>query len=61
MSWKTKARRVYEARVMKEILAKLEGRIDLNSLPLSKEQLQTLAKRSRDFSGRLDRRRRDSD
>jgi len=61
MSWKTTARRVYEARVMKEILAKLEGRIDLNSLPLSKEQLQTLAKRSRDFSARLDRRRRDSD
>ena len=48
MSWKAKARRVYEARVVADSLARLAKRCDLKSLPFSDEELQTLATRARE-------------
>jgi len=53
MSWKAEAHKIYEARMVKEALAKLAGRVDLKTLPFSEEELHTLAKRAREsFRGR---------
>ena len=48
MSWKTEARKSYEARVVTDSLARLAKRFDLKSLPFSDEELQTLATRARE-------------
>jgi len=60
MSWKAEARKIYEARVVADSLARLASRFDLKSLPFSDEELQTLATRAResfrsDKRARLDR------
>lgn len=61
MSWKAEARKVYEARVVEDALARLAARLDLKTLPFSDEELRTLARRAREsfYSdrkiGRLDR------
>jgi len=47
MSWKTKARKAYETRVVTDSLAQLAKRFDLKSLPFSDGELQTLATCSR--------------
>lgn len=48
MSWKAKARQIYEERVVDDALARLAKRRDLKGLPFSDEELKTLAKRSRE-------------
>jgi hypothetical protein len=48
MSWKAEASKIYEARVVAGSLARLAKRFDLTTLPFSKEELQTLAERSRE-------------
>lgn len=48
MSWKSEANKIYEARVVTDSLARLAKRFDLRTLPLSDEELQTLAKRARE-------------
>jgi hypothetical protein len=48
MGWKAEARRIYEARVVEDALARLAQRVDLRELPLTKEELLTLAKRARE-------------
>ena len=48
MSWKAEARKIYEARVVADALARLAKRFDLKSLPLSNQELQTLARRARE-------------
>lgn len=48
MSQEAKARKIYEARVVADSLARLAKRIDLTTLPFSDEELQTLAKRARE-------------
>ena len=48
MSWKAQQSKVYEARVVTDSLARLAKRFDLTTLPLSHEELQTLAKRARE-------------
>ncbi len=48
MSWKAKAHRIYEERVVNDSLARLAGRLDLKGLPFSDEELKTLARRSRE-------------
>ena len=48
MSWKAEAYKIYEERVVNDSLARLAERIDLKGLPLSDEELKTLAKRSRE-------------
>jgi hypothetical protein len=48
MSWKAEARKIYEARVVADSLARLANRFDLKSLPFSDEELQTLATRARE-------------
>jgi hypothetical protein len=47
MSWKTKDQKVYEAWVVADSLARLAKRLDLETVPFSSEELQTLAKRAR--------------
>src|SRR5580765_5683286 len=47
MSWKAQHQRTYEARVVADSLARLAKRFDLTTLPLSDEELQTLARRAR--------------
>jgi hypothetical protein len=47
VSWEGKARKIYEERVVNDALARLAGRIDLKALPLSDEELRTLARRAR--------------
>ena len=49
MSWKAEARKIYEERVLNDALARLAGRLDLKDLPLSGEELRTLARRAREF------------
>ena len=39
--------KIYEARVVEDALARLARRLDLGALPLSKEELHTLARRAR--------------
>jgi hypothetical protein len=56
MSWKAKARKIDEARVVAESLARLARQFDLKTLPFSDEELLTLAKRARE-SFRSERRR----
>ena len=48
MSWKAKHKKVYEARVVTDSLARLAKHFDLATLPFSGEELQTLAKRARE-------------
>lgn len=48
MSWKGEAHKIYEARVVRDALGRLGDRLDLKNLPLSEEELQTLAKRARE-------------
>lgn len=48
MSWKAEARRIYEERVVSDSLARLAERVDLRGLPLSDEELNTLARRCRE-------------
>jgi hypothetical protein len=48
MSWKAEAHRIYEERVVNDSLARLAERLDLKGLPISDEELKTLAKRSRE-------------
>jgi hypothetical protein len=48
MSWKAEHRKIYEERVLNDALARLAGRLDVAGLPLSREELKTLAKRSRE-------------
>ena len=48
MGWKSAARKTYEERVVNDALARLAGRMDLNGLPFSKEELRTLVKRARE-------------
>jgi hypothetical protein len=48
MSWKVKARKIYEERVVNDSLARLAQRLDLKRLPFSDEELKTLARRSRE-------------
>ena len=48
MSRKTEARKIYEARVVADSLARLAKRVDLKCLPFSEEELQTLATRARE-------------
>ena len=48
MSWKAKAHKVYEERVVKDSLIRLSEAFDLENLPFSKTELQTLAKRARE-------------
>ena len=53
MSWKTKAHKIYEARVVNDALARLAVKLDLNAVQLSAEELQIFAERSREsFRGR---------
>ena len=47
MGWKAEAHKIYEARVVDDALARLAKKIDVGALPLSKEELRTLAKRAR--------------
>jgi hypothetical protein len=44
MSSKSRAHKVYEARVISDSLARLASRFDMKNLPFSDEELQTLAK-----------------
>jgi hypothetical protein len=48
MSWKAEAHKIYEERVVNDSLARLAERLDLKGLPLSDEELKTLARRSRE-------------
>jgi len=48
MSWKSEARKIYEARVVKDALDRLAGQFDFKNLPFSEDELQTLAKRARE-------------
>jgi len=48
VSREAKARIIYEERVVHDSLARLAKRLDLKSLPLSEEELKTLARRSRE-------------
>lgn len=48
MSREAQARKVYEARMVKDALARLAERIDMNDVPFSDLQLKTLATRCRD-------------
>ena len=48
MSWKSQHRKICEAQVVADSLARLAKRLDLTTLPLSDEELKTLAKRARE-------------
>ena len=48
MSRETQARKTYEARMVKDALARLAERIDMDDVPFSDLQLKTLATRCRD-------------
>ena len=48
MSWKGEARKIYEEGVLADCLARLARRLDRSALPLSDEELRTLAKRARE-------------
>ncbi len=48
MSREAQARKVYEARMVKDALARLAERIDMDDVPFSDLQLKTLATRCRD-------------
>jgi hypothetical protein len=48
MSWKAQHRKIYEARILTDSLARLAKRFDLTTLPFSDEELQILAKRARE-------------
>jgi hypothetical protein len=48
MSWKAKAHNIYEERVVRDSLIRLSEAFDLENLPFSEEELQTLAKRARE-------------
>jgi hypothetical protein len=47
MSWKAEARKIYEARVVADALARLGKRVDVKGLPFSDKELETLARRAR--------------
>lgn len=47
MNWKTDAHKIYEERVVSGSLVQLAERLDVNSLPLSDEELRTLANYAR--------------
>ena len=49
MSWKAEAQKIYEARVVTDVLAKLTERFDVRQVPFSEEELQILAKRAREL------------
>ena len=57
MSWKTEARKIYEERVVNDALARLAQRLELKGLPLSHEELKTLARRFRESFTNPERRR----
>ena len=48
MSGDSERNRIYEERVVNESLARLGRRLDVKGLPLSAEELKTLAKRHRE-------------
>ena len=48
MGWKSAANKIYEERVVEDSLTRLAERTDLSKLPLSREELRTLAKRARE-------------
>ena len=48
MGRKAEAHKIYEARVLEDALARLAQKVDLRNLPLSKEELRTLATRARE-------------
>ena len=48
MSGKAAAQKIYEERVVNDSLARLAAQLDLKGLPLSDEELKTLARRSRE-------------
>lgn len=48
MSWKAQDQKIYEARVVTDSLARLAKRFDLTTIPLTDEELRTLAKRARE-------------
>jgi len=57
MSRDAQRRKIYEARVVDDALARLAAQIDRQSLPLSDDELRTLAKRFREafYSPRKER------
>ena len=57
MSWKTEAHRIYEERVVNDSLARLADRLDVKGLPLSDEELQTLARHARESFRNPEKRR----
>jgi hypothetical protein len=48
MTGKAAAQKIYEERVVNDSLARLAAQLDLKGLPLSDEELKTLARRSRE-------------
>ena len=46
MSWKAEARRIYENRIIDDVLSRLRG-FELKDIPLSQSELRTLAVRTR--------------
>ena len=59
MSWKAEANKIYEERMVTSALARLAERVDLKGLPLSEDELKTLAKRAREaFYGSEEKRER---
>jgi hypothetical protein len=57
LGWKSEANKIYEERVVEDSLARLSERTDLSKLPLSKEELRTLAKRARESFRSPDRKK----
>ena len=57
MGWESKANKAYEERIINDALTRLAGRLDLKGLPLSQEELRTLARRSRESFYGSERRR----
>ena len=48
MSWKSQAHKTYEERVVSDSLARLATQMNIASLPFTREELKTLAKRARE-------------
>lgn len=48
MGWKARHRRIYEERIREDALARLLAAIDRKGIPLSDDELRTLAKKARE-------------
>jgi hypothetical protein len=48
MSWKSQVHKAYEERVVSDSLARLAARLDIKSLPFTRAELETLARRARE-------------